>query len=93
MTRRHFLGLAATLSLAGTGEPWQVWAGRPTKAREYHVCLSPLAVLENLDFPAVLARAGVSCVWLAGFFYGHWTWPMETLVRAREALHRFRARR
>jgi hypothetical protein len=25
-------------------------------------------------------------VWLDGFLYGHWPWPIETLTRAREAL-------
>jgi hypothetical protein len=56
--------------------------------REYHVCLSPAAVLEHPPFAATLARAGVTCVWLAGFFYGHWPWPLESLSKAREVLQR-----
>jgi hypothetical protein len=43
-------------------------------------------VLSDPDLPALAARAGVSRVWLAGFFYGHWPWPIDTLTRARETL-------
>jgi hypothetical protein len=75
-------------SLAGAALPWRVWAGRAAGAREYHVCLNPAAILQDPDFPALLAHAGVSCVWLAGFFYGHWPWPVETLTRARDRLRR-----
>jgi hypothetical protein len=88
ITRRRWIGLTARLSLAGTLLPWHTWAGRPARAREYNVCLSPEAVLQDPDFPVLLARAGVSCVWLAGFFYGHWPWSLETLSRARDVLHR-----
>jgi hypothetical protein len=74
------------LSLAGPFLPWHSWAGKAAMARQYHVCLSPEAILQDPDFAALLARAGVSCVWLCGFFYGHWPWPLETLTRARDAL-------
>jgi hypothetical protein len=88
MTRRRCIRLATTLSLGGAVLPWHSWAGRPARARQYHLCLNPETVLQDPDFPALLARAGVSCVWLAGFFYGHWPWPLETLTRARDALCR-----
>ena len=74
------------LSLTGALAPWHAWAGRAANAREYHVSLSPQAVLDDPDFPAMLVRAGVSCVWLDSYFYGYWPWPIKTLVRAREAL-------
>jgi hypothetical protein len=86
MTRRRCIGLTAMLSLTGAFLPWHVWARRAARVREYQVCLNPQAVLQDPDFPALLARAGVSCVWLAGFFYGHWPWPIETLTRARDVL-------
>ncbi len=77
MTRRRCLGLTALASLTGAFWPWHAWAGRAARAREYHLCLNPQAVLQDPDFPALVARAGVSCVWLAGFFYGHWPWPID----------------
>ncbi len=88
MTRRRSIELTAALSLSGVLFPWQVWARRTTRAREYHVCLNPQAVLQDPDFTALLVRSGVSCVWLAGFFYGHWPWSIETLARARDTLRR-----
>ncbi len=86
MTRRRCIGLTALASLTGAFLPWHAWAGRAARAREYHLCLNPQSVLQDPDLPALVARAGVSCVWLAGFFYGHWPWPIEALTRAREAL-------
>ncbi len=86
MSRRRWLELAALASLSGAFLPWHAWAGRAGTAREYHLCLNPQAVLQDPELLALVSRAGVSCVWLAGFFYGHWPWPIETLTRAREAL-------
>lgn len=86
MSRRRCLGLIAAGSLVSVLWPGRAWAGRSAKPREYHLCLSPEAVLSDPDLPALAARAGVSRVWLAGFFYGHWPWPIDTLTRARETL-------
>jgi hypothetical protein len=86
ISRRQWIELTALASLSGAFLPWQAWAGRAARAREYHLCLSPRAILQDPDLPAVVSRAGVSCVWLGGFFYGHWPWSIETLTRAREAL-------
>jgi hypothetical protein len=62
MTRRRCLGLTTLASLTGAFLPWHSWAGRAARAREYHLCLNPQAVLQDPDFPALVARAGVSCV-------------------------------
>jgi hypothetical protein len=88
MTRRRCLGLTALASLSGALCPWHAWAGRAAKTREFHVCLSPPVVLQDPDLVGVVARAGVSRVWLADFFYGFWPWRIEDLTRAREVLRR-----
>ncbi len=88
MTRRQFVQLTGLLTLGGTAGRWRAWAGPAARSREYHVSLSADAVLQDPDFPALLAHAGVSCAWLASYFYGHWPWKMETLLKAREALQR-----
>jgi len=86
MTRRDSLRLLAAASLSAGTWPWH---SRATESiREYHVCLSPQAVLEDPEFPAMLRAAGVTCVWLAGFFYGHWPWPLAFLQAARDRLER-----
>ena len=86
MTRRRSLQLTALASVSAALSPRHAWAGRAANPREYHLCLNPQAVLADPDFLGLVARAGVSCVWLDGFFYGHWPWSIETLTRAREAL-------
>jgi hypothetical protein len=86
MTRRRCIGLTSMFSLGSAVLPWHSWAGQAAIAREYHVCLNPETILQDSDLPVSLARAGVSCVWLAGFFYGHWPWPIEILSRARDRL-------
>ena len=88
MTRRESLKLAASATLATGFMPWHSWGRRATNSRDYHVCLSPQAVLEDPQFADVLAQANVSCVWLAGFFYGHWPWSLEQFGKAREVLRR-----
>jgi hypothetical protein len=86
MTRRASIRLMAGASLAAGFSPWSY---RVTpKAREFHVCLTPQAILEDSEFPATLKGTGVSCVWLAGFFYGYWPWPLASLQTARDRLER-----
>jgi len=86
MTRRRSIQLTVAASLAAGFMPWSTRAARVGRGREFEVCLSPETVLQEVEFRAALRQAGVSRVWLAGFFYGHWPSPVKSLVRAREAL-------
>lgn len=52
-----------------------------SRRRRFHVCLSPEALRRDPDLLDVVARAGVHEVWIAAFFYGHWPWPVEEVVR------------
>ncbi|HEY5913109.1 MAG TPA: hypothetical protein VJA21_21170, partial [Verrucomicrobiae bacterium] len=88
LSRRQSIKLVAAGAVTAGLVPWNAWARRSVNGREYHVCLSPAAVLQDPPFVDTLARAGVSCVWLAGFFYGHWPWSMESLSKARDVLRR-----
>lgn len=88
MTRRQSLKLAAAATVGTTLVQWDSWAKRPGRVREYHLCLSPAAVLEDPPFAATLARAGISCVWLGGFFYGYWPYPWESYRKAFHVLER-----
>ena len=86
MTRRESLRLLAATALSAGILPLHA---RPAKrVRDYHVCLSPQAVMEDPEFPTRLREAGISCVWLAGFFYGYWPWPLASLEAARDRLER-----
>ncbi len=86
MTRRESIRLMAGATFASGFIPWDFQDSR-TK-RDYHVCLSPQQVLDDPDFPRLLRSSGVSCVWLAAYFYGHWPWSLQTLQSARDRLER-----
>jgi hypothetical protein len=58
------------------------------KIRSFHVCLSPGIVEGNPELVELVRNAGVSTVWLAGFFYGHQPFPEDQLRRARKKLAR-----
>ncbi len=86
MTRRESLRLMAGASLSTAFLPWTpIKSGN---ARDFHVCLSPQAILDDPDFPGMLRDAGISCIWLAGFFYGYWPWPIKTMRQARDQIQR-----
>ncbi|MCZ7634880.1 MAG: twin-arginine translocation signal domain-containing protein [Verrucomicrobia bacterium] len=57
------------------------------QVRAYHLCLTPAVVEQDLELLRMIRDAGVSAVWLAGFFYGHQPFPPEQLRRARQRLH------
>jgi hypothetical protein len=86
ISRRDWLALSSKLMLGGALLPVRVWANRSVGVRQYHVSLSAQAVVEDPDLPSLMAQAGVSCVWLGGFFYGYWPWPIDSLVQARGIL-------
>lgn len=74
ISRRSFLasGVAAAMLNSASG-------ALPDGRRRYHACLSPEALERDPDLLDVVAQAGVSEVWIAGFFYGFWPYPIETI--------------
>jgi hypothetical protein len=59
-------------------------AGSPLSKRRIHVCLSPKIINEEPAYLQAARTAGVSKIWLAGFFYGHWPYSLDALARARQ---------
>ena len=53
------------------------------KTREYHVCLSRRVCEENPELLEVVRDAGVTDIWQAAFFYGHWYDTVEGLRKGR----------
>lgn len=85
-TRRHWL---KTLAATGAMAPFfPALARAPGHTRSFHVCLSPAIVERDPELVAMVRSAGVSTVWLAGFFYGHQPFPEAQLRRARKQLER-----
>lgn len=56
--------------------------------REFHLCLSPDALEADATLLDTVKEAGVDAVWLPGFLYGYWHYPLEQLVRWREQIQR-----
>lgn len=63
-------------------------AARTRAVRSFHVSLSPAVVEANPDLLAIVREAGVSTVWLAGYFYGHQPYSDDLLRRARDRVTR-----
>lgn len=53
--------------------------------RHFHLCLSLEADANLLD---VAQSAGISTIWLTGFLYGYWHYPIECLARWREVIQK-----
>lgn len=49
------------------------------QVRRYHVCLAPDALEAEAGLLEVVRDAGVSDVWVAGYFYGHWHYTPERI--------------
>ena len=75
-SRRQFLqscgmiGASAMLAPAFAGEA-------PAACRKYHLSVSPDALQADPALLELAEHAGVTDVWLTGFLYGHWHYPLE----------------
>jgi len=72
LNRRGFLvhtsRLCAAMAVGSEAGSWPERAG----VRRFHACISALALERHPELPAIVARAGVSDVWMAGFLFGYW---------------------
>ena len=85
-SRREWL---KTLSTAGVLAPVLPALGGYAKAiRSYHACLAPAVVENDPELVDTVRQAGVSTVWLAGYFYGHQPYSDNLLRRARARVER-----
>jgi hypothetical protein len=85
-TRRAWLKTVVAGGLIARG----LAGPQPVKrvTRRFHVCLSATIVDKDAPLLELVRDAGVSCVWLAGFFYGHEPYPAELLQSARRKAER-----
>lgn len=75
ITRRELLGMGAAIAMNGP------FAGTARHVRGYEVCLTPDALKEDPGLLETVHDAGVRAVWLPGFFYGFWPYPLEETRR------------
>lgn len=55
-------------------------SAQSSSPRRFDVCLAPQVLEQNPELLEVVANAGISTVWLAGYFYGYWPKPVEEVM-------------
>lgn len=86
LNRRTFLITAAAAGL-GSALPLPGAATEsPSTLRRYNVSLAADAIERDPELLSIVKKAGVETVWVAGFFYGHWTYSIESLLAARKRI-------
>ena len=88
LSRRDFLARTCAAAIGGVMGERELAAARVGRVRSFEVCLTPDALERDPQLLPVLRDAGVTTVWLAGFFYGHWPFSPERLGAARRQLER-----
>ncbi|MCC6795933.1 MAG: hypothetical protein IT366_12520 [Candidatus Hydrogenedentes bacterium] len=85
-TRREFLRRSAVVSAVYAG----AYAAEPETAspRTYQICFAPQILDNNPDLLQIVADAGVSTIWLAGFFYGYWPAPIDHVMEWRDRIEK-----
>ncbi len=91
ITRRKFISnLAQSAVLLGSMGPFtDKIFGLENKGsiRKYHLCLQPDAIKKYPELLSLIREAGVTDIWLGGFFYGQWyLTPDELRVEADKLL-------
>ncbi len=56
--------------------------------RRFHLCLSLDALDADPTLLDVVKEAGVDTIWLAGFLYGYWHYPIDRLVQWRSMIEK-----
>lgn len=85
-TRREFLRRSAVVSTVCAG----AYAAEPETAsqRTYQICFAPQILDNNPELLKIVADAGVSTIWLAGFFYGYWPAPIDHVMEWRDRIEK-----
>ncbi len=65
-------GAAAAFRARGDGP-------KAVSVRDYHLSISVEALEADPDRIRLAQQAGVGSLWIAGFFYGHWPYPLEKI--------------
>lgn len=87
MSRRTFLrgcGAIASVPLLGT----VMAEGASAVGRKYHLSISCDALQADPEVLELTHHAGVTDVWLTGFLYGHWYYPLEKTKLWRQRIER-----
>ena len=84
MDRREFIYNTAAVGI-GSMLPMSSHA-LPTisETRRFNASLACDAFEKDPELLPTIKKAGIHTVWMAGFFYGHWPYPIEKLAATRK---------
>ena len=87
LSRRHFLWACsvADTSILLTSARAQ---GGSSSVRKYHLSISPDALQADPTLLELAQHAGVTDVWLTGFLYGYWYYPLQKTQSWRERVEK-----
>jgi len=71
---------ASSAELHAATEPTPAHRGRPIT---FNLCVHPVEFMEDRNLGKLLVDSGIEKVWLAGWFYGQWSYDKGKLLEAR----------
>ncbi|MDI9431237.1 MAG: hypothetical protein QM570_05920 [Planctomycetota bacterium] len=77
LSRRDFLAISAAAGASAFLKPTSALAAQG--ARRFHCCLASKIITERPELLDLVREAGVSEIWLASYFFGHWYEKPEDL--------------
>ncbi|WP_158712781.1 hypothetical protein [Parabacteroides pacaensis] len=86
LSRRNFIKVLSALSLSLHS---QNFFGNPlcnTFCRDFSVCLTPDAIIDNPFMIKRIAQSGVNRVWIITYFYGFWPWTEDLILNAKRII-------
>ena len=92
-TRRRFLhtgsvaacGAAASRAIGAKANGPKVTHTSPRqRPLSFNQCLHPSQFITDPDLADFLLDQGIEKVWLAGYFYGHWCYDKDKIVKAKQ---------
>ncbi len=86
-SRRIFIKTFGAAGAAAMLVPARAQA-RPWAERTFHLAVSTDALEADPELLEIVAAAGVTDVWIAGFLYGHWYYPLEKIRGWRERIEK-----
>ena len=89
ISRRSFINTSATFVGAAYLSRCAGHKQATTEVRRYHIFLTPETINQKHELIKTIANAGCDAVWTGGFFYGHWPYSVESIIKARKQIEAF----
>lgn len=86
LSRRSFFKCSGAAGLALVSNAPAATPATGSRVRRFHACSNTAALDADPDLLGLFEQSGVDMVWLAGYFYGYWPYPVDHLVAWRERI-------